>query len=291
MSSQRLQWASDALAKLTAAKIAAQQLVDNIAPNSPAPEYALRLLADGSVDCMDGALRILLTLVEELEALEPVDPPAPPAPQPPPPPPPAPEPPPPPPPAPQPPPPPPPPPPKKIVLFGDSITAASNLGARLPQAIVDNKAVGGTQLGQVAATVMAQLAASDADIAICRYGINDAIFAGNQQLFANALVDFVNTARAHGKIPVFTTLTLFSGGFPGFSGNTILAWQAINSIIIQGAANLAVPLINVRDNVYAVVFPPPGDTPDGLHPNQAYYDRLDDYIAQWLVSQGLVPAA
>lgn len=154
---------------------------------------------------------------------------------------------------------------------------------------MQNNAVAGTLLTQVAATVMAQVAASDANIVICRYGINDAIFGGDPNAFAVALNQFIATARNAGKVPVLTTLTLFSGGFPGFTAVMIYAWQEINSRIIIAAQTYGVNLINIRDGVPAAVFPGPGDTPDGLHPNQAYYDRIDDYIAQQLVAQGLLP--
>lgn len=176
-----------------------------------------------------------------------------------------------------------------IALWGDSITAASNLGPRVTPHPVQNNAVAGTMLTQVVATVLAQVQASSANIAICRYGVNDAIFGANPDAFSVALNQFIATARNSGKTPVLTTLTLFSGGFPGFTAAMIYAWQEINNRIITAAQTYGVNLINIRDGVPAAVFPPPGDTPDGLHPNQAYYDRIDDYIAQQLTAQGLIP--
>ena len=267
MSSQQIAWVQDALAHLEVVRNDLDAVIGNFSASPSSAEQAVKTQAEQTQSVVLNARSSLQSTLSGLQSLE--------APPPPPPPPPA---------------PPPPPPPPKIGLWGDSITAGSNLGPRVAPCAVSNNGVAGTNLSDASAIVAAQVAASDVNIAICRYGINDIIFAKPVQSFLNGLIAFNAAARNAGKIPVFTNLTRFSGGFPGFNMGMIVTWQNYNALIAQSAANLGAPFINITDGVYASVFPPPGDTPDGLHPNQGYYDRIDDYIAQQLRAQGLIPA-
>jgi hypothetical protein len=174
-------------------------------------------------------------------------------------------------------------------MYGDSITVASQLGAKLPQAIVTNLAVAGTQLVDMIGPMVSQIPALDADIVLSRYGVNDSNFNRDPNAFVNAIAAFVNTTRAAGKIPVLGSLTMWSGFFTGFTYDMISRWQFFNGLIVQSASNMNVNFIDIT-SVPATVMPWPGDTPDGLHPNPAYNDRVDTFIAQQLVAQGLVPA-
>jgi len=267
MSSQRLVWAQDALAHLVAAQNSVTALHNDIGPNTPAEEYAIKELAAAASQSISGASTQMQQAVTALEAAEAPPPPPPPAP----------------------PPPPPPPPPKKIAMYGDSITHASQLFAKLPQAVVSNLAVAGTCLTDLIAPIVSQIPSLDADIVLCRYGVNDSNFNRDPNAFVSAIAAFVNTTRAAGKTPVLGSLTKWSGFFTGFTFDMITRWQFFNSLIAQSAANMGVNFIDIT-SVPATVMPWPGDTPDGLHPNAAYNDRVDTFIAQQLVAQGLVPA-
>lgn len=262
MSSQRLVWAQDALAHLAAAQASATALNNDIAPG----ESGVKEMAAAASQAISSATSQMQAAVSALEVVA--------APSPPPP---------------APPPPPPPPPPKKIAMYGDSITSASQLGSKLPQAIVTNLAVAGTCLTDLIAPIVSQIPSLDADIVLCRYGVNDSNFNRDPTAFVNAIAAFVNTTRAAGKVPVLGSLTKWSGFFTGFTFDMITRWQFFNGLIAQSAANMSVNFIDIT-SVPATVMPWPGDTPDGLHPNAAYNDRVDVFIAQQLVAQGLVPA-
>lgn len=262
MSSQRLVWAQDALAHLVAAQNSATALHNDIAPG----ESGVKDMAAAASQAISSATSQMQAAVSALEVVAPPPPPPP-----------------------APPPPPPPPPPKKIVLYGDSITVPSQLGAKLPQAQVSNLALAGSTLTDMIGYMVGQIPTLDADIVLCRYGVNDSNFNRDPTAFVNAIAAFVNTTRAAGKVPVLGALTMWSGFFAGFTFDMITRWQFFNGLIAQSAANMNVNFINIT-SVPATLSPWPGDTPDGLHPNAAYNDRVDTYIAQQLVAQGLVPA-
>ncbi|MNU19463.1 hypothetical protein D3C71_76900 [compost metagenome] len=174
-------------------------------------------------------------------------------------------------------------------MYGDSITVPSDLAAKLPQAVVTNMAVAGTCLTDLINIIVSQIPSLDADIVFSRYGINDSNMNRDPAAFVAAIAAFVNTTRAAGKIPVLGSLTKWSGYFQGFTFDMIPRWQFFNGLIAQSASNMGVHFIDVT-SVPATVFPWPGDTSDGLHPDPAYRDRCDVYIAEQFVAQGLVPA-
>lgn len=174
-------------------------------------------------------------------------------------------------------------------MYGDSITAPSNLAAKLPQAVVTNLAIAGTCLTDMIGIMVSQIPTLDADIVFSRYGVNDSNMNRDPAAFVAAIAAFVNTARAAGKVPVLGSLTKWSGFFPGFTVDMISRWQFFNSLIAQSASNMGVAFIDIT-SVPATVYPWPGDTPDGLHPDAAYRERCDVYIAQQFVALGLVPA-
>ncbi len=177
--------------------------------------------------------------------------------------------------------------PSKIALYGDSNSVASQLGSKLPQAQVQNLAVGGTALTDQIFAIMAQIPTLDANIVMSRYGVNDSNFNRPPMNFIMALQAFVNATRAAGKKPVLCNLTKWRRFFMGFTPDMIPRWAQFNEHIKNVALSMGVNFIDVL-SVPATVIPWPGETPDGLHPNADYSDRVDTFIAGQLVAQGLV---
>lgn len=184
--------------------------------------------------------------------------------------------------------------------YGDSISVPSRLGDVLANKLgvgfwYDNLAIAGTRLfqwlspGGVAGpsfsllTMKDQLTQDKSAVIFHRYGMNDALFQTDFAYFKLGLIQFVQTCRELNKIPVLVALTQFSSTNPDW----IYRRRVINNIIYEVACTQVTHYIDVE----LVAFDPAIDTPDQLHPSDAYYARLDDFIATQAIAKNIFQPA
>ena len=118
-------------------------------------------------------------------------------------------------------------------------------------------------------TFVAQMDYSPEKVVLLRFGGADALLGEDVEVFRAGLKELVKAALAKNKRPVITGIVWTS------TPNTTL--DLFNSVAKQVAEETQVKFLDLRSLPYS-----PEDSVDGLHPNQAYSDRISKFIVDQL---------
>lgn len=178
---------------------------------------------------------------------------------------------------------------RTVSLYGDSTSVLSTLAMKWPFIAFVNHAVAGTHLTDMIVEVPAnqlkalpeQIAGDPSAVLINHYGLNDAIHQRDVNLFRSMLVQFVLATREAGKLPVFVSLVQFSN-WNGVAGKDAQKQRLIfNNVLYEIASRFYVHYIDLDQ----VPFDAKIDSPDGLHPSNEYYERIDAFIVQYFADR------
>lgn len=185
-----------------------------------------------------------------------------------------------------------------LSLYGDSISWAASLNPTPAQALaqiatVTNYAAAGMRLRDLKQAYTAllqpdlhflplaeQIRQDPSVVVFCRLGINDANQDTDLDEFVSMLRQFIDVARECGKVPILGGLTRMS--LPGVEPKLLKKMQdrrvQFNEAIKSVAAEQGVHFIDIDSVAFQAL-----DVPDGLHPNQAYSNRVDQFILNYFI--------
>jgi lysophospholipase L1-like esterase len=116
-----------------------------------------------------------------------------------------------------------------------------------------------------------QLEKDNSKVILVRLGINDSLQEKDKSDFEDDVIELILTARENNQVPVLCGLTHVN------DPTAEKRRTAFNELIKKNCKATNVHFIDIGQVPFK-----PEDLPDGLHLNQAYSDRVNDYIINYL---------